>query len=58
MFQRVYFAPRQAWIKKFTSIAANPNFVGNVQELIYDGRLFLPELGNFASYWPAFVLAR
>ena len=54
MFQRVYFAPRQAWIKNFTSIAANPNFVGNVQELIYDGRLFLPELGNFASYRHAF----
>ena len=54
MFQRVYFAPRQAWIKEFTSIAANPNFVGNVQEVIYDGRLFLPELGNFASYWSAF----
>ena len=54
MFQRVYFAPRQAWMEKFTSIAANPNFVGNVQELIYDGRLFLPELGNFASYRWAF----
>ena len=54
MFQRVYFAPRQAWIKEFTSVAANPYFVGNVQELIYDGRLFLPELGNFASYWLAF----
>ena len=54
MFQRVYFAPRQAWMEKFTSIAANPNLVGNVQELIYDGRLFLPELGNFASYRLAF----
>lgn len=54
MFQRVYFAPRQARIRKFTNIAANPNFVRNVQELIYHGRLFLPELGNFASYWSAF----
>ena len=54
MFQRVYFAPRQVWMEKFASIAANPNFVGNVQELIYDGRLFLPELGDFASYWSAF----
>ena len=54
MFQRVYFAPRQAWMEKFARIAANPNFVGNVQELIYDGRLFLPELGNFAFYWSAF----
>ena len=54
MFQRVYFAPRQAWMERFTGIAANPHFVGNVKELIYDGRLMLPELGNFASYWSAF----
>ena len=29
-------------------------FYSNVKELIYDGRLFLPELGTFASYWAAF----
>ena len=54
MFQRVYFAPRKAPLKIFTDIAANPAFAPNVKELIYDGRLFLPELGNFGSYWQAF----
>lgn len=54
MFQRVYFAPRKAPMKIFSDIAAIPAFAGNVKELIYDGRLFLPELGNFDSYWTAF----
>lgn len=54
MFQRVYFAPRKASMKTFTDIAANSAFALNVKELIYDGRLFLPELGTFASYRAAF----
>lgn len=54
MFQRVYFAPRKATMKTFADIAANPTFARNVKELIYDGRLFLPELGDFASYRAAF----
>ena len=41
-------------MKTFTKIAAKPAFAQNVQELVYDGRLFLPELGNSASYWAAF----
>ena len=48
MFQRVYFAPREAPIKTFTDIAANPAFARNVKELIYDGRLFLSGLRDFA----------
>ena len=55
LFQRVYFAPRKASMKTLTAIAANPVFARNVKELIYDGRLFLPELGTFVSYWAAFV---
>ena len=54
MFQRVYFAPRKASMETFANIAANPTFARNVKELIYDGRLFLPELGTFASYYSAF----
>ena len=54
MFQRVYFAPRKATMKCFASIAANPVFARNVKELIYDGRLFLPELKDPTSYWEAF----
>ncbi|CAF9931975.1 MAG: hypothetical protein ALECFALPRED_005135 [Alectoria fallacina] len=54
MFQRVYLAPRKASMKAFTDIAANSAFALNVKELIYDGRLFLPELGSFASYRAVF----
>lgn len=54
MFQRVHFAPRKAPIKVFNDIAVNPSFALNVKELIYDGRLFLPELGDGASYKAAF----
>ena len=54
MFQRVYFAPRKEPMEFFARIARNPTFARNVKELIYDGRLFLPELGNFASYQAAF----
>ena len=54
MFQRIYFAPRKVPMKTFTKIASKPAFAQNVKELVYDGRLFLPELGNSASYWAAF----
>ena len=54
MFQRVYFAPRETSMKLFTNIAANPTFARSVKELIYDGRLFLPQLGTYASYYSAF----
>ena len=54
MFQRVYFAPRKASMKVFSDIAADPAFARNVKELIYDGRLFLPEFGTFAHYDSAF----
>ena len=54
MFQRVYFAPRQASMKVFADIAANPAFARNVKELIYDGRLFLPEFATSSSYYPRF----
>ena len=54
MFERVYFAPRKTSMKLFTYIAANPAFARNVKELVYDGRLFLPELGTFPSYYSAF----
>ena len=54
MFERVYFAPRKTSMKLFTDIAANLAFAPNVKELIYDGRLFLSELGTFGSYYSAF----
>lgn len=49
-----YFAPRKVTLTTFTNIAANSASARNVKELIYDGRLFLPELGKFDSYWAAF----
>lgn len=41
-------------MKTFANIAANPTFARNVKELIYDGRLFLPEIGNYATYLETF----
>ena len=55
MFRRVYFAPRNATMKTFSSIAANPAFARNVKELIYDGRLFLPRLSTWKIYRNAFI---
>ena len=57
MFQRVYFAPRELPIKTFMETAANPAFALNLKELIYDGRLFLPELGMAPPTGQLLVLA-
>ncbi len=54
LFQRVYFAPRKSAIETFLNISANPVFARTVTELIYDGRLFLPELTAYKSYKKAF----
>ena len=54
LFQRVYFAPRQAAIDTFLSISANPTFAKNVTELVYDGRLFVSEFRLYNSYNEAF----
>ena len=54
LFQRVYFAPRQAAIETFLSISANPAFARNVTELVYDGRLFVSELIDSSRYNEAF----
>ncbi|KAF6227454.1 hypothetical protein HO133_008898 [Letharia lupina] len=54
LFQRVYFAPRRSAIETFLSISANPTFARTVTELVYDGRLFLPELTAYKPYRKAF----
>ena len=55
LFQRVYFAPRKSAIRSFMNITSNPTFAHNVTELIYDGRLFLPDLlTDCESYEEAF----
>ena len=54
LFQRVYFAPRQAAIDTFLSISANPTFARNVTELVYDGRLFVSDFTNYRRYNEAF----
>ena len=54
LFQRVYFAPRQAAIDTFLSISANPAFARNVTELVYDGRLFVSEFTDSSRYNQAF----
>ncbi|KAM0793903.1 hypothetical protein BDR22DRAFT_877472 [Usnea florida] len=54
LFQRVYFAPRQAAIDTFLSIFANPIFAKNVTELVYDGRLFVSEFTDPSRYKTAF----
>ena len=54
LFQRVYFAPRKSVIEIFLNISANPTFARTVTELVYDGRLFLPELVDYKPYKKAF----
>ena len=54
LFQRIYFAPRKSAIETFINISSNPVFARNVTDLVYDGRLFLPELANYKSYKNAF----
>lgn len=54
LFQRVYFAPRKSVIETFLNISANPTFARTVTELVYDGRLFLPELVAYKPYKKAF----
>ena len=50
LFQRVYFAPRVSTIEDFINISSNPVFARTVTELVYDGRLFIPELTNYEPY--------
>lgn len=50
LFERVYFAPRQAAINDFLSIAANREFSRKVEALVYDGRLFMPAFDSFPAY--------
>ncbi|CAD6585145.1 MAG: hypothetical protein ASARMPREDX12_001915 [Alectoria sarmentosa] len=54
LFQRVYFAPSKAAIDTFLNISANPTFARTVTELVYDGRLFLPELTAYKPFKEAF----
>lgn len=54
LFQRVYFAPRKAAIDTFLNISANHAFARTVTELVYDGRLFLPELTAYKPFKEAF----
>ena len=54
LFQRVYFAPRQAAMDDFLDISANPTFARTVTELVYDARLFLPELVAYKPFQEAF----
>lgn len=55
LFQRVYFAPRQVAMQDFLSIAANPRFSRKVKALVYDARLFIPELATFPTYRQAYA---
>lgn len=54
LFQRVYFAPRKAAMDTFLNISANPTFARTVTELVYDGRLFVPELAAYKPFKEAF----
>ena len=54
LFPRVYFAPRKSAIETFLNITANPSFARTVTELVYDGRLFLPEFAAYKPYKEAF----
>ena len=56
LFQRIYFAPRKSTIETFINISSNPVFARNVTDLVYDGRLFLPELAHYKSWKKAFDL--
>ena len=40
LFRRVYFAPRRDVIEVFLEITGNTAFASNIEEMVYDARLF------------------
>ena len=40
LFRRVYFAPRRDVIEVFLEITGNEAFASNIEEMVYDARLF------------------
>ncbi|KAF6222034.1 hypothetical protein HO133_001119 [Letharia lupina] len=56
LFRRVYFAPREKSMDAFKHIAANPAFNRNMNEVIYDGRLFQQHFLEPEMYYRAYNL--
>ena len=54
LFERVYVAPRRSAMKDLASIAADQRFSLSVKELIYDARLFLPQMTHPSRYRAAY----
>ena len=55
LFRRVYFAPRQDVIDVFLEITGNAAFASNIEEMVYDARLFWSHLEDPHAYadWPS-----
>jgi len=54
LFRRVYFAPRQEVIDVLLEITKNEAFSSNVEELVYDARLFWRRLEDPEVYTNAY----
>ena len=50
LFSRLYFAPRNAAMERLQDITADASFASHVTDLIYDARLFVPEVTSFAAH--------
>ena len=50
LFRRVFFAPHKAIMTIFSKIAHEPAFAIGVEELVYDARLFWPEITDPIVY--------
>ena len=50
LFRRVYFAPRQDVIEIFLEITGNRAFASNIEEMVYDARLFWSYLEDAQIY--------
>lgn len=50
LFRRVYFAPRCEVMNHFTAITQNKVFAHNIEELVYDARLFWARFEKINMY--------
>lgn len=50
LFHRIYFTPRKEVIEIFLKIVGNEAFASNIEELIYDSRLFADRMDEVERY--------
>ena len=54
LFHRVYFTPCKAIMEIFGKITSNPAFASNIEELVYDARLYWGHMTEYANYARAY----